>query len=419
MALDNAAKIYPASKRKDWTALFRVSAELNEDVDPAALEKAQMSALARFPCFDLTLKRGFFWYYLEQNEGCPDLQPDVANPCVRLLPRDNKGFMFRVRYYRRRIALEVYHALSDGSGGLCFFKTLVAEYLRLKYGAVIPRGDGILDCAQTPDREESEDAFLRYAKNVTHTRKESNAFHLRGTDESDDFINITTGFIPVRQALEKAREKGVSLTVYLTGAVIMALDKIQREQSRGHKKLRPVKVGVPVDLRQFYDTRTMRNFSSYVNPGIDPNLGEYSFDEVLKIVHHHLGTEITEKQLNVKFTTNVRVERVRILRMMPLFIKNLAMRATFNRVGDRRTTTTISNLRNVTLPPEMALYVRRLDLILGPLSRNRIVCGVLSYQDDLVINVTRTIKESLFEREFFRFLVRQGLHVKIESNRGW
>ena len=36
MRLDNAAKIYPAAKRRNWTNYFRLSATLTEPVDRAA-----------------------------------------------------------------------------------------------------------------------------------------------------------------------------------------------------------------------------------------------------------------------------------------------------------------------------------------------------------------------------------------------
>ena len=117
MKLDNAAKIYPAAKSRNWTALFRLSALLTEPVDPMLLARAQQSTLRRFPGFALRLRHGFFWYYLEHNEGAPIIQRDVANPCVRMDLRENDGFMFRVRYYGRRIALEVFHVLADGTGG--------------------------------------------------------------------------------------------------------------------------------------------------------------------------------------------------------------------------------------------------------------------------------------------------------------
>ncbi len=160
----------------------------------------------------------------------------------------------------------------------------------------------------------------------------------------------------------------------------------------------------------------MRNFALYVNPGIDPRLGEHTFDEIVRTVHHIMGGEVTEKILNARIASNVRVERHKLLRATPLFVKNIVMKVAFYMVGDRKTSSSISNLGVVKLPPEMEDYIDRFDFLLGPLSRNRVVCAALSYKDTLYLNFTRTICESMVEREFFRFLVRAGIPVRIESN---
>jgi len=419
MKLDNAAKIYPAAKRRRWKALFRLSATLTETVDPAVLEEAQHAALARFPGFATKLKKGAFWYYMEHNEGGPPVEPDGAYPCPPLNFRENNGFMFRVRYHGKRIAVEIFHALTDGSGGLCFLKTLVAEYLRIRYGADIPRDNEILDCTAPPTPGETEDAYLKYARDIGRSRREPDAYYLKGTRETDGYIHSVTGMIPVDEVLKRAKEKQVSLTEYLTAALIMAVDKIQRRKIWHQKLYKPVKVCVPINLRQFYPTNTMRNFASYVNPGIDPRYGQYDFDEALNAVHHYMRAEVTEKLLNAKISTNVRTEKHAALRLTPLFLKNIAMKWTFARVGDRKSSTSISNLGLVRLPDEMARYVARIDFLLGPLSRTKVACGALSYQGVLYLNFTRTIRESVLEREFFRYLVRLGIPVKVESNDRW
>ena len=419
MKLDNAAKIYPAAKRRNWKALFRLSATLAEEVDPAVLEEAQRSTLARFPGFALKLKRGLFWYFLEHNEGGPKVRPDGPYPCAPMDFKENGGFMFRVLYHEKRIAVEIFHVLTDGTGGLCFLKTLVAEYLRIKYGANIPRDGEILDCSQPPHPEETEDAYLKYARDVGRSRREPDSYYIPGTTEADGFIHVVAGLIPSYEVLSRAKAKGVSLTEYLTAVLIMAVDTLQRKRVKNEKHLKPVKVCVPINLRSFYPTRTMRNFASYVNVGIDPRYGTYSFDEVLSAVHHYMRSEVTEKQLNARFSTNVRTETRKALRLTPLFIKHIAMKLTFYAVGDRKSSTSISNLGAVTLPDEMAKYVTRMDFILGPLSRNKVVCGAITYQGTLVLNFLRTIRESEVEREFFRYLVKLGIPVKVESNARW
>ena len=416
MKLDNAAKIFPAAKARKWKALFRLSAELTEDVDLNALELALKSALPRFPGFSLRLRRGLFWYYLEHIDGEPDIKPDGAYPCAFMDFGENKGFMFRVLYYEKRIAVEIFHALTDGTGGLCFLKTLVAEYLRLKYGADIRRGGGILDCGEKPSQDEIEDAYLRHAGSATRTRREPDAFYIKGTDENADFINNIAGIIPVDKAIQRAKEKGVTLTEFLASAMIMAVDGIQRQRVKNQKRLKPVKICLPINLRQFYPTGTLRNFSSYVNIGIDPKLGKYSFDEVLHAVHHHMAIEISEKMIKARFSTNVRSENRKVIRVTPLFIKNSAMKYIYKLVGERKASIGISNLGVVKLPDSMARYVTRMDFIQGRPLKSKLACAVITYNGKLVINFTRIIRESIVERDFFRFLVRLGIPVRIESN---
>ena len=109
-------------------------------------------------------------------------------------------------------------------------------------------------------------------------------------------------------------------------------------------------------------------------------------------------------------------EQNRVLRLMPLFIKNMAMKYVYSQVGDVLSSTTLSNLGVTKLPEEMSQYVRRMDFILGPLASNRVCAAALTYNGRLRINFTRTIAEPLLEREFFTRLVKLGIPVKVESN---
>ena len=416
LKLDNAAKIYPAASDSNWVAMFRESATLTEPVDVGVLEQALADALRRMPSFSVRLRGGVFWYYLESLEGIPPVEEDARNHCARLDIRHNRYFNLRVRYYDCRIAVEYVHTLSDGMGGMIFLKTLLARYLELKYGENIPKGDQILDCSDEPQQSELEDGFIANAGKICLSRKEENSYRIPGTREIDRFVNLTTGIIDSGVILAKAHEKHVSVTEYLGAALILSISNVQKRLS-SKKKLDNVKVSLPVNLRGFFKCKTLRNFASYVNVGINPNYGDFTFDEVLTLVHHQMGIELNVKTLQAKFTTNVNSERNIALRLVPLFLKNLVMKAVFYRVGDIKTSSTISNLGVVNLPPEMSKYVDRMDFILGPLSRNPVACGALTYGGKLYLNFTRTTEESIIEQEFFTFLVKQGIPVLIESNR--
>lgn len=415
MKLDNAALIYPAARNRNWTALFRLSAELTERIDPDVLRAALASTLRRFPTFRKRLRRGLFWTYLEEINEPAEPQEDVANPCVRMDLKQNGGYMFRVRYHENRIAVEIFHVLTDGTGGLCFLKTLTAEYLRLRYGAEIPRGGDVLDCEEPPRAEELEDSFTRYARNESLSREEHPAYCVQGTS-SPHFMHIITGETPTDALRAKAAEYKVSVGEFITAVLICSIADIQgREKSRRKRRL-PVKINVPVNLRQFYPSATLRNFSSYVNPGIEPRFGSYTFEETLAAVKHFMGSELTEKRMNARFAANVKSQRNYAIRMTPLPLKHMVMKGAFVTKGDRYSSSSVSNLGRAELPDEMRRYVSRLDFMLGPLYRNPVTCACISYNGRTAMTFTRTIDESNVERGFFTRLVRLGLPCRIESN---
>ena len=180
LKLDNAGKIYPPSSTRSWSAMFRLSVTLTEPIDPILLARAQATVLKRIPTFAYRIRRGLFWHYLEYMEGAPEICPDVQNPMVHMVLRSNGHFMFRVRYYDCRIAVEIFHALTDGTGGLIFLLTLAAEYLRLKYGARIPSGGYVLDTSEKPKPGEVSDAFLDVARGMGKSRSEAAAYCVRG-----------------------------------------------------------------------------------------------------------------------------------------------------------------------------------------------------------------------------------------------
>ena len=413
--LDNAAKLYPAIKSRKWTAVFRVSLTLTEPVDRELLQQALVTATRRMGIFSCRLRAGAFWYYFEPSKKDPVVMDDAVNPCIRLYRRGKTGHLFRVRAWGSRISLEVFHSVSDGYGGLVFLKTIVAQYLRLK-GVHIPATHGVLDCAAPISEEETEDGFLRfYNKKAVRAWKETRAYRIPGTREAGHTLNIVTGICSVAQVKEVSKRYGVTITELLTAVYMYALYRLQ--QQKNPKKVLPVKVSVPVNLRGFFPTQTLRNFSSYINPEINASWGEYTLEEIIRIVHHQLRNELTAKMLGSKMSKNVKAEKSLFVRLLPLFLKNFAIHMIFSMAGETRMTSTLTNLGRLELPDEMAAHVKRFDVMLGAPRYNRVNCAVCSFKDSLNICFTSIIREADTEREFFSQLVKLGVHVKIESNR--
>lgn len=416
MRLDNAAKIYPAALRQSWSNVFRLSVTLSEPVDTRILQSALDVTVRRFPSMCVRLRRGLFWYYLQQLEHAPKLREENSYPVTRMSRRELRGCAFRVLPYENRIAVEFFHAVTDGNGAMVFLKSLTAEYLQQKYGISIPAEQGVLGRLEEPREEELEDSFLKYAGNVNASRRENNAWRPSGTLEADGFLNLTCFRLSAGQVLEKAHEYGVSLTAFLCAALMMALQEMQEEQVGNIRRRHMIRVQIPVNLRKLFPSQTLRNFALYTTPEIDPRLGSYSFSEICNAVTHRMGLDVNAKVMSSKIAVNVSSEQMAVVRVMPLFLKNMVMKAVFDAVGEKTSCLCISNLGAVRLPEEMLPYVRRFDFILSPQATAPQNCSALSYGDDLYINFTRKIREPDLEAHFFQVLRDMGLGAEVQTN---
>ena len=414
--LDNAAKIYPASHSRYWSNLFRFSATLYEDVDIRILEQAIENTIPRFPSIAARLSEGLFWYYLRPVDTPPAIMAEYSYPLAYMTKKEMKTCAFRVIVYRKRIAVEIFHSLTDGTGGLIFFKSLMAEYLELKHQIEIPCEHGILSRKERPKHYEIEDSFLKNSAPIKETRKDSNAWRIDGTLEEDGFINITNFQMSSNQIINMAREKNVSVNTFLTAVMMKAILNLQLDLIHNPKKYKPVKVLVPINLRRIFDSKTLRNFALYTIPEIDPRLGDYTLDEIINIVHHKVGMYATKKNMSKMIETNVADERNPFLRIVPLFIKNIVMKMVFNSVGEKKSCLSFSNLGVIKLPENMKEHIERMDFILGPQAQAPYNCSAYSYRDILNITFTRDIKEARLETYFFREMQNLGVEITVQTN---
>ncbi len=415
--LDNAAKIYPAARRKNWSNVFRQSATLVEEIDRAVLSSALSVVVKRFPAMAARLRRGAFWYYLQEMDAPPPILDEYSYPLTFMSRKEMRRCAFRVIVYKNRVAVEFFHSLTDGTGALVFLKNLLAEYLEQKYGISVLSGDGIVDRRQKPREEEMEDCFLKVAGAVPLSRKDTDAWRMRGVPEAHGYLNLTCFKLPVDAVLEKAHQYHTTLTIFLGAVMMKALLDLQKEKVPAAKKQKPVKLLIPVNLRQLFALETLRNFAMFTIPEIDPRLGEYTFEEIIGVIYHKMGAEVTKKHMSRVIAANVKDEKNPILRIVPLPLKNIVMKAVFDSVGERKACLNLSNLGLVTLPPVMEKYVTRMDFILGVQAAAPYNCGVLSYGDTVYVNFVRNIEEPDLERHFYKVLKELGVAATLQSNR--
>lgn len=416
LKLDNAGVLYSAIQKEKYSAIYRFSAVMTERVDPIALQRAVDKTMPRFPGFRVRLKKGAFWCYFEPNqEPGPFVKKDISNPCQPVRVKEDNGWLVRFFYYEHRISLEVFHAISDGGGALIFFRTLLAVYLR-ELGYEIPCGDGILDVEEPPRKAEIEDSYSKYATGkVQRGAWQKTAYPNISEPEPFYTLNVTMGFLPVDKLKEVAKSHNASITEYLAAVLIQAILENQRAEKRRREK--PVALAIPINLRPWFESDTLRNFIITIRPCIDPALGEYTFQEIVDYVHYFMHLNINRQQMQSAFTGNVRFTTNPLLQIIPVVLKNPVMSFSYSLVGVRPFSCTYTNPGPFKAPPEMEPHIQRMEVILGQATRPSPHCASISYGNTMEITFAGTGVSTETERRFFTHLVREGIPVKVESNR--
>ncbi len=409
MRLDNAAKIFPSNTNEKDTKVFRFVCELKEEIDRDTLQRALDKTLPLFPVYQTVLRRGLFWYYFEGTDARPEVTEEKKLPCSMLYRVNRRNLLFEVSYYNRRINLEMYHALTDGTGALGFLKTIVYYYLTIKHGeefrGALPKLDHDASLTQKMD-----DSFLKhYSGDKQLDRiKISKAYHITGKRSIDNRLKIVEGVTSVRQILERAHHYDTTMTVYLTALYMKAIAMDMPARSRKY----PVTLTVPVNLRTYFPSVTARNFFTTISISYHFAKNSDKLEDIIPAVKEAFTRELTKEKLSTHMNRLSALEHNAFMRVIPLAVKDVILRFA-NYLSDRGITATLSNIGKITAAPELVPYIRLFDCFT---SARRPQIAMCSFGDELVISFTSPYVGTEIQKNFFRMLTAEGANVIIASN---
>ena len=406
--LDNAAKIFPPTSSESDTKVFRLSCELYEEVNEAFLQSALERTIESFPSFRCVLKRGMFWYYLEQSDIHPIVRKEETPPCSKIYLQ-RRSLLFDVTWYGKRINFEAYHSLTDGTGALQFLRVLVLHYLKIAYPDTMKEATEI-DFLEGSDTQKTKDSFDKYYNRDKSKDKSKNvsAYRIKGAREAEYRLNIIEGSVSVKELLNKSREYDTTATVLVIALFILAIHGEMNVRDR--KK--PVVIAVPVNLRNFFDSKSTRNFFGLINVQYDFQNNEATLEAIIAMVKKCLDENLNQEYLQIRLNKLIKFERNFLIRIVPLSIKNIVMNfATF--LAERGVTAAVSNVGKITMPDEAKSYIRLFDVFT---STKRVQLCICSYQDSMTISITSPFVSKDIQCNFFRQLTDMGLAVEISAN---
>ena len=410
--LDNTANLFPAIAGEEMTNTYRWCVVFNDPIDPKALQEAVDILTPKIPGFNLRLRNGAFWFYLEEiHAPAPRVKEEAEYPCRLIHGNRNDQYMFRVTYFKNRINIECFHAIADGTGIIIFGKELVYQYLRCAHPDLREKYGDKLSPETFIGRE---DSFLKnFKKNYKIEYSTKRAYLLHGERLPYRAFGVTLGIISLKELKAMVKSKyDMTLNDYLVACFIYAIYKTAK--GRASKK-RPIKISVPVDLRPFFGSMTTKNFFCMVSAEFAPEKEDYTFEEVAKIIHDDLKKKITKENLESIFSFTVSYTQMFVAKIIPLFFKNMAMKIFYLKAA-KSNTSTITNIGNMKLDSPYDEYVKFIYCFLPFSAGQRMKGTITSFKDTMVYAVGSAYKDTSVQREIYRQIANDGVNVTIETN---
>ena len=411
--LDSAAIGFSLLSNKRVTNVFRIECHLKEKVDAKKLHEALSNILPRFPYFRVSIRRGLFWGKWVTNLTIPEIQSERPHPC-QYISFGRKKLLYRVIVNENRIIFECQHCLTDGYGGTIFINSLVTEYFRV-IGIKSKECEGIFTPREEPNPLEYEDSYERYYKKMKRRKGlnfKKRSFNIPNKLEPPGIFHLSRLVLSLENIKNKSKELGVSITALLTAMYFESLKDLQEELYKDKpRKIKPIRMRVPVNLRQMFPSKTMRNFSLGVRLDFDDSMDSKSLKERAKEIDVLLKNEIQPDTFYRKFAFNIGNTNMPIMQITPYQVKRFFARTGYYYVSAPYYSGVISNLGRIKLPNEIMKYIDSYDMVIGPSAMHKERVAVVSFKDRFIITFSRSIKESILTELFERKLRKIGLKL--------
>ena len=405
--LDNSAKIFPISAGKKYSTVFRFSAVMKEKVYPKKLEKAVIKTLEEYKSFKVRMKAGFFWYYFEENPKKPIIEKEKEYPCKYINPRTNNNYQFKVTYFENKINIDIFHSLTDGNSGMTFFKEIIYNYLEILHPEEFNDERTLRKIEY-----DTEDSYMKnYDKKSKSNASSQKAYELKGGKIGLGAISAIHEIINLEQLKQECKKYEATITQYLTSVLIYSIYEENYKKYNGKK---PIKVCIPVNLKKFFQSKTMANFFSYITL-IAKKENMEAFDKIVEFVKNDFKQRLTEEEIMKTMSANVKLGNNIAVKVVPLFLKKILVRLSYLEIR-KYTTITYSNIGRIGIIGKYQDYIDYFLMLIAPEPVEKIKCSSCTFENKMVFTFTSILKDNSIEKRFYQFLQEKRIDVTIESN---
>ena len=182
------------------------------------------------------------------------------------------------------------------------------------------------------------------------------------------------------------------------------------------KGKRPIKICIPVNLKKYFQSKTMSNFFSYITVEAQMKKDKLdTFEKMLHFVKEDFNKKLTEEEIIKTMSTNVKIGINPFIRTIPLAIKKALVRISYMEIR-KYTTTTFSNIGRIGMIGKYKDYIDYFLMLIAPEPIEKIKCSSCTFENKMVFTFTSVLQSNRIEKRFYEFLKEKGIKIQIESN---
>ena len=397
--IDNASILFLSLLRPHHSNSFRFSATLRSPVCPDALQEAVNRVCRRYPSVFAGLRQEFLHF-----RQVPVTHPPLVQKDPGLLkpmgPEELHHCGYRVFYQDTTVSVELFHALTDGFGAIATFSAMLVEYHHILHtrGTALPaEPSGKLGEIQACELEDSYEALTQLKPRRLPSRF---SYLLPRPADADWQVRTSTLSLDSHALLAAARRHGVTLNTLLTTILASTVMQMQLEE-QGSRKLKPVRIMVPVNIRKLAQSRTLRNCSLYTLPTMEAADRKLSFQALCDSFGAQIKEQMAMDIQGGMASANVRTQNAWYFRILPWKLKAACLRFGYRFFGESNSSLTLTNLGIVKLPEELAEHVMDFQCWMTPRVTSPYGCTILSFGDQVRLNMSRFCPTDKLGQRYF------------------
>lgn len=366
--IDNSALYHCAMMSEKYMNSFRLKLIFKEEIDQTLLSKVCNGMIKRFPSFFASITNDNFWYYTKALENIIIHKYDGEFQTIKYL--DINKYAVALLCDDKTLVLEVFHAISDGAGALYVFKEIVKEYINLKEGKKVKYQDYLL--------EENIDSYndVPLIPKVKETIKIKNPYMFNGKN-FDAIPQVRAYEIDLEHF--KTFSKGLSCTV--NDLIVLLFYRAIRDLKNDERQ---ISLLLPINLRKLFDSKTVKNFIITSKILLDSDEDTMIINDIKK----QLKAQNNFTNLAYEVNKINRLYRSSIIKFIPLIIKCMFIKLVYHIGRKENTCITLSNLGKVEFGDYYDKHIDSLSFALSPRFNGPYNCGIVSYGNKLIIEIT-------------------------------